>query len=359
LGLSIAKQLAEAMGGGIAAHSVLGSGTTFRVTVQLPGMTGPTVKPLIVEREGLKVLLVVKQSRLRSMAARHLTAAGCRLVLADSQSQAWDEYRRQFADGDHPAVAIVDGLSDPDARSLARQIRGLNAPPPGLILLRRPTPGVLDSDRALFDRIINKPVRGSVLIDAINQLTRANVGAAANAPLEPAPPPVASGPRVLLADDNLVNQMVTTRMLQRCGAQVRCVGNGIEALQALREADFDVIFMDCQMPEMDGFEATRQLRSSEGAFRDPNIPVIALTANAFATDREQCLAAGMNDFLSKPVDRHRLEEALFRALACGPPVPAPQEPAPPTLAAAGPFNAPRDLRRPLPHRAASSDSAYP
>jgi CheY-like chemotaxis protein len=122
------------------------------------------------------------------------------------------------------------------------------------------------------------------------------------------------GLRVLLADDNPVNQKVATHLLKKLGAHVHCVGNGAEALQALCDADFDVVLMDCQMPEMDGYEATRRLRRSSAAYRNPSIPVIALTANAFATDREHCLTAGMNDFLTKPIERVRLEEALMRVL---------------------------------------------
>ena len=102
-------------------------------------------------------------------------------------------------------------------------------------------------------------------------------------------------------------------MLRKLGADVHSVANGVEALAMLREADFDVVLMDCQMPEMDGYEATRQLRGSADTRKNQHIPVIALTANALATDREKCLAAGMNDYLSKPIDRARLAQALIAA----------------------------------------------
>jgi CheY-like chemotaxis protein len=135
---------------------------------------------------------------------------------------------------------------------------------------------------------------------------------------------------VLLADDNAVNRKVAMHLLKRCGAEVRCVSSGIDALRVLCESDFDVVLMDCQMPDMDGFEATRQLRASSSV-RNPQIPVIAFTGNALAGDRERCLAAGMNDFVSKPVDRDRLEAALQRATqasACsrgiGPDLPQPR-----------------------------------
>ncbi len=314
LGLSISKQLADAMGGSIAVESTPGLGTTFRVTLQLPCAANPPVEPPAECPPGLKVLLAVNHPRIRTLLARQLRAAGCHPYLADSATQAWDEYRRHLAEGAPTAVAIVDQqLSDHEGQWLAERIRGLPAPPPALILLRPLSTGI-DLDRGLFDRIINKPVKTGVLVRALAELTSLR---AAPAPNEPIPVPAAlftTGLRVLLADDNLVNQKVATHVLKKLGTHVHGVSNGIEALQALRDADFDVVLMDCQMPEMDGYEATRRLRQSAAACRNPRIPVIALTANAFATDREQCLAAGMDDFLTKPIEQTRLEEALMRVL---------------------------------------------
>jgi CheY-like chemotaxis protein len=120
--------------------------------------------------------------------------------------------------------------------------------------------------------------------------------------------------RILLAEDNPVNQKLATRLLQRLGAEVQVASNGIEVLQALRESDFDAVLMDCQMPQMDGYEATRRLRGPEGQVKNPKIPVIALTAHALATDRTKCLAAGMNDYLTKPINPKHLQEALTKAL---------------------------------------------
>jgi len=315
LGLSIAKQLAEAMGGSISAQSTVGVGTTFRVTVHLPWVNGPSVKPVPECRAGLKVLVAVRHPRIRACLGRHLTAAGCRPVLAESDQLALDDYRRQLAEDVPPAVVIVDhALSDHDTTWLASRIRQFAAPPPGLILLRHLAHTPAEGDRTLFDRIINKPVKPSLLLRNVAELTQVGTPAVVDEPAQPLVLPAKTALRVLLADDNGVNQLVASRMLKRCGADVHCVANGVEALEALRRADFDVIFMDCQMPEMDGFEATRQLRNPAGGFRNPTIPVIALTANALATDREECLAAGMNDFLSKPIDRERLEEALLRAV---------------------------------------------
>jgi len=315
LGLSIVKQLAEAMGGGIEAQSAAGVGTTFRVTVRLPCADHSTSRLPAQCRAGLRVMLAVTHPHLRSIVARHLTAAGCRPLLAETAQQAWDDYQRHLLDGARPEVVIVDqGLPD-DGIRLASQIRRLTGPPPALILLRQLSDAAPQLERKLFDRVINKPAKVDSLARCVAELTQAGVPAPADTLAEPPAASFKAGLRVLLADDNSVNQMVATRMLNRCGAVVHCVGNGLEALHALRHADFDVVLMDCQMPEMDGFEATSQLRRSDNNFRNPAIPVIALTANAFATDREQCLAAGMNDFLSKPVERERLEAALSRAVA--------------------------------------------
>jgi signal transduction histidine kinase/DNA-binding response OmpR family regulator len=331
LGLSIARQLAQAMGGGIEVESTPGVGTTFRVTVRLACPNGMPAEAPLECRPGLKVLLVVSHPVIRSILARRLTTARCLTITAASAEEAWDEYCRQLSDAAPPDAAIIDQrLSDHDAAWLAANLRSMSSPPPTVILLRPLSDGGRELDRTQFDRIINKPVKPSLLIRAREELTRPAAAtpvatpaatpadAPADAPQALPPTTLAPGLRVLLADDNAVNQRVAFHILKKFGAHVHCVGNGLEALQALKDADFDVVLMDCQMPEMDGYEATRQLRKS-ALHRHPRIPVIALTANALATDRELCLAAGMDDFLSKPIDRYRLEQALRRTLDRGDP----------------------------------------
>ena len=113
-----------------------------------------------------------------------------------------------------------------------------------------------------------------------------------------------------MVEDNVVNQKVAMRMLVKMGYEVDLAEDGRQALERLAAARYDAVLMDCQMPEMDGYEATRHIRDLSSAVLDHDVPVIAMTANAFAEDRERCLAAGMNDFLSKPVDRATLEQML-------------------------------------------------
>jgi two-component system sensor histidine kinase/response regulator len=168
--------------------------------------------------------------------------------------------------------------------------------------------------------VITKPVKTGVLIRVLAELTQNAPRVLANE-AEPEILPL-TGRRILLAEDNPVNQKLAVRLLQRFGAHVEVAPNGLVALQALRDAHFDAVLMDCQMPLLDGYEATRQLRAPGSGVRNPKIPVIALTAHALATDRAKCLAAGMDDYLTKPINPNHLQKALARALPVLEPVSA-------------------------------------
>jgi signal transduction histidine kinase/CheY-like chemotaxis protein len=330
LGLTIAKRLVEAMGGGFRVNSNVGSGTTFEFDVHLPLIDAASAPVLPEIPSGIKVLAAVNHPRVRELICMRLAAAGCLVQTAGSAQQTLQKYRAALADGIPPAVVIVDQQLDDQAHRLAAQIRACPGRPPVLVLLRMLSQVVPAEEGQLFDRILTKPVRPRVLFTALADLTRQDRAPSDAPPATRTPLPAVSAPeptapmrhgarptaglRVLLADDNVVNQKVATHMLRKFGARVHIVGNGLAALQALREQDFDVVLMDCQMPELDGYEATRQLRKGAGLYRNPNVHVIALTANALTTDRERCLAAGMNDYLSKPIDLARLAEALSRTL---------------------------------------------
>jgi CheY-like chemotaxis protein len=164
-----------------------------------------------------------------------------------------------------------------------------------------------------FAAYLPKPVKAAKLRSTLETVLGLKVGSeiAAAAPAAAATPP-AGGLRILVVEDNAVNQQVASRLIGRLGHQAEIAANGVEALAALRERSFDLVLMDCQMPEMDGFEATRRLRDPASGVRDPAIPVIALTANAMQEDRQRCLDAGMSDYLAKPIKPDILAETIAR-----------------------------------------------
>jgi CheY-like chemotaxis protein len=313
LGLSICRSLAEAMGGSIELDSLPGAGSTFRFRVQLPLAAGAGGKAALPSAPHQRVLVVIAHAKCRNILERHLRTAGCEVDAAETADEGLEVYRRLLASGRPPTAIILERSDRPrDGRWLAAAVRDSGAPPPALIMLCDMVRDDADTDIALVDRIVNKPAKMSLLLRELQELGRPPPDAVRTAPS--APQQLFAGVHVLLADDNLVNPKVATRVLQRWGVQVVCVGNGREALNALRGGDFDLVLMDCQMPEMDGYEATRQLRQSPGVYKNPLIPVIALTAHTLDTDRDKCIAAGMNEYLSKPIDTQRLQQVIARAL---------------------------------------------
>jgi PAS domain S-box-containing protein len=317
LGLSISKRLAELMGGVIDVQSAEGAGSTFTLTVGFQPSDVVAASEIDDRLAGLRVLIAVERPELKRLLERQLQPEGCELTFVDSAEAALAAHTRLLAMDRAPSALVIEHpLTDHSAPWLAAQIRAGAAPPPSIILLSALSTRIPEAEQRYVDRILAKPVRTSTLLGALADLTRPRRTAPADAAAAPLP---LAGMRVLLAEDNPVNQKLAVRLLQKMGAEVQVAATGLEALRALREADFDAALMDCQMPELDGYEATRRLRSGAGAVRNPNIPVIALTAHALATDRTKCLAAGMNDYLTKPINPKLLRECLARMLPVGSP----------------------------------------
>jgi CheY-like chemotaxis protein len=174
----------------------------------------------------------------------------------------------------------------------------------------------LPSARIGVDAVLVKPVRQSVLYDqlvrCLNAVPRAEAGPRLPPPAAPAD---ASAPRVLVAEDNEINQFAAVRMLEKLGYSVEIAANGREAVELAERSEFAAIFMDCQMPELDGYEATAAIRDRE--FDGRRTPIIAMTANTMAGDRERCIAAGMDDYLAKPLSMERLGEVCERVISGG------------------------------------------
>jgi len=261
--------------------------------------------------------------------------------VAATPEQAVDLLSQAAARGAPYDIAIIDlGLPGMDALELARTIRVRGEiSKVRLVMLTRRQVDIRNAREAGIDACLAKPVRQTVLYECL-------VNVMAGQSQEPAATPVAREPasaapakirgNILLVEDNLINQQVALGILQIQGYNVTVVNNGREALDAHSQGDFDLILMDCHMPEMDGFEATREIRGRERTFTGKRVPIVALTANAMAQDREECLNAGMDDHLSKPFSMQTLQDMLDRWMPAAASAPArAAQPAPRPHAKAG------------------------
>ena len=312
LGLAICKRLAEKMGGGIAAEST-GRGSTFRVTLVVP--EGPPARndgvPGLERLAGRRALVVDDGAASRETLVETLSSWGMlpRATASAREALAWIEAGEPF-----DAALLDEERREADGRKLAeaiRRVRDADALPLVLVTSRgRRAAG----PRGTFAAVVARPVRPRALASVLAGLRDDTVSRRrrrAAAPGLPRDLGTTHPLRVLLAEDNAVNQKVALSYLARMGYRADVAANGREALEATGRDRYDVVLMDVQMPEMDGLEATRRIRALLPADQGPWI--VALTASAMTGDAERCLAAGMNDYLSKPVRVEELAAALRRA----------------------------------------------
>jgi CheY-like chemotaxis protein len=268
------------------------------------------------------VLLVDDSATTRSVLRRYLTAWQASTHEASSAAEALAEMRRAAHSGEPWQLAIVDvRMPETDGRELAKAIRNdalLGQTP--LVLLAT-LEDLRDGDLTRkFGAVtcLVKPVKRAQLLDCVASILAQQTPQSADRGEPPQPPPQPSGVkrpetgRILVAEDNPVNQLVLLQLLARLGYSADAVANGKEAVEAVCRGGYDLVLMDCQMPEMDGFEATARIRETEKQARLPRTPIIAVTAHALADDRDKCLKAGMDDYLSKPVAPNLLAEVLKR-----------------------------------------------
>ncbi len=336
LGLAISRQLVHLMQGEIGVESTPGQGSTFWFTISLAKQEfrdpAPTERAL---RPGLRVLVVDDNATHRRIAEHYLRGWKCDTVSTSTPAEALDLLRGASADG-HPFAVVLLDLQMPgmDGLQLARAIRSDTAlVQPRLVMLSSlGDPLMHTAKEAGISLWLNKPFKHTALfngiIEALSESQTSKPVAVAIEPLPPRPAPVAqvaepannakafSTVRILLAEDNLVNQKVASRFFAKLGYKVDLVGNGVEAIDALNREAYDLIFMDCQMPELDGYEATRRIRSEATeratAPTPANVKIIAMTANAMEGDREKCFAAGMDDYITKPIDLKALQSVIDR-----------------------------------------------
>jgi signal transduction histidine kinase/DNA-binding response OmpR family regulator len=315
LGLTISRQLAVLMGGNVQATSVVGHGSSFEFTLVLPLNTAAVpAPPPIVDLAGLKVLVVDDDEVNRRVLREQLRHGGFRVEVCGSGADAL-------------ALLTAARFHDPfDIALLDHQMPGMDGEELGiairsrahfsqLVLIMLTSMGRLGDAARMkqhgFSDYMIKPVRPSQLLESLARAWR-GPRSATPAPVRAAPAPTRdpARARVLVVEDNAVNQLVAVRFLQKLGCTADVAANGLEAVRMVKDLPYDIVFMDCRMPEMDGYEATAAIRSIAG--EPAHIPIVGLTAGALVGDREQCLSAGMNDFLTKPVTVTDLQKVMQR-----------------------------------------------
>ncbi len=330
LGLSICLKLTELMGGEIGVTSKAGAGSTFWFTLPLPAdPSAPPESVADVQLSSLRFLYVDDNATNRFVLREQLHYWGLRGTGCSSCEEALALLHSAHADGDPFHIGIVDyEMPLMDGEALGRAIKA-DAQLKDMVLIISSSRGQRgDATRmrdAGFAAYLSKPVRPSTLLDAIKTVwaasrtpnarptlvTRHSLAEAAAEGLSTltAPEP-AFRPRVLVVDDNRINQMVASGMLERLGCTVEVAGDGKRAAQMVKASGYDLVFMDCQMPVMDGYEATAEIRRDAAPEVHPII--VAMTANAMQGDRERCLDAGMDDYISKPVNKKEIAGILKR-----------------------------------------------
>jgi two-component system, sensor histidine kinase and response regulator len=344
LGLVISRQLITLLGGHIDVQSTPGQGSRFWFTARLQIAT-PAHRPPRDALNGLAVLIVEDHGTSRSLWQRHAQSWQMSTACAANAGEALAILDAAVREGRRFDVALIASrLPGIGGLDLSRVIRATHShiAMPMILLTPMSQSNVYQSARdAGFAACLNKPLRRDELYRTLARTTGRMASAA-----PPAAPRTGSrtslGLRVLLVDDNSINQVVGVAMLTGLGCAVDVAKNGQEAVAMAGRARYDAILMDCQMPEMDGFEATAAIRArqpGDGTGTPATTPIIALTANAIQGDRERCIAAGMDDYLSKPFRRDQLLAALRPWVpAHATPMPlaaAPQVPSRPVQATAG------------------------
>jgi CheY-like chemotaxis protein len=325
LGLAISKQLAEMMGGEVGIVSVEGQGSEFWFTARFEKQAQRQRSlPQLTGIRGNHVLVVDGNATNREVLTIQLAAWGVRSESAADGHLALQALYQARDAGDAFKIAITDmNMPEMDGITLARMIKADEKLKNTHLVLCCSFGQRGDAKRMKeigFAAYLIKPMRHVEILDCLTAVLN---GAVAAEPQQRKPLVTRhtiremhrSMVRILLAEDNITNQKVAIGILKKLGLSVEVVANGAEAIGALENTPYDLVLMDCHMPEMDGYEASRHIRSSDSAVLNHDIPIIAMTADAMQGDREKCLEAGMSDYVSKPVSSKELAEVLDKWLS--------------------------------------------
>jgi len=315
LGLSISRRLVELMGGKIGFDSSLGRGSTFWFTVSFDPVYDDHELHTDLLRDA-RILVVDAEAEARQVVDQYLLGWGAVATSTANAVHALELARAAAARRCAFDVAVVDRRAGGDALGFLQRLRAIpgceNVPALLIGAADEPSSGP-DAKASGFAAVLRKPIRQGVLRDALAAALGVEPEkAAAAAPAAKLEHEREEGAiSILVAEDNPVNRKLALQQLKKLGYRAHAVADGREAIDAVAHGAYDVVLMDCQMPEVDGFEATREIRRAEAA-RGGHVPIVAMTANALEGDREACLAAGMDDYLAKPVQLAALRAAVER-----------------------------------------------
>ncbi|MGI2028588.1 transporter substrate-binding domain-containing protein [Endozoicomonas acroporae] len=316
LGLAICKNLVYMMNGDISVASEPGKGSTFCFTVEL----GVAHQTQVLERSlaGVRVLVVDDNPAARALLISHLQTSGCETLESNHGDEALALLKEKNSGADKAiSLVLLDWrMPDMDGIELAERIHKLNlAPEPKLMMVSAyGREELMAKASGTVDAFLIKPVNHSVLIETILRLLQCQNNPKTEIIEEARFCEIMPKGRILLAEDNEINRQVARELLQGMGLEVVMVTNGAEAVERVKHEDFDLVFMDIQMPEMDGYQATRKIRRKLGKDK---LVIIAMTAHAMTGDRERCLQAGMNDHISKPLSPAALKQMVRHWLQAG------------------------------------------